>query len=150
MVLHVSITIGNIKRVELDSLKSLSRKEKKHVVKVLSGRLIHDVDALPDEIQLKIKDEALGVNPDRAKRVRKYKPRNLCKYKLELEFRKIRGNILERDDYTCQNCGARRYLHVHHKKPLSEGGDNSNSNLITLCKDCHKKEHAREPVVNIM
>src|ERR1700676_412423 len=30
---------------------------------------------------------------------------------------------------------------VHHIVPLSRGGANTQSNLITLCEDCHSKRH---------
>lgn len=148
MILHVSITIGDIKRVDIDSIHSLSAKEKKYIIKMLSGRLIADVDALPPGMQLKIKDEVIGAYPE--KKPKRRRKRNLRKYKLELEFNRIRGSILERDGHTCQKCGRREHLHVHHVQPLGEGGDNSSNNLITLCRDCHKEEHAEEPVAKIM
>jgi 5-methylcytosine-specific restriction endonuclease McrA len=35
-----------------------------------------------------------------------------------------------------------RKLHVHHIIPIKMGGNNTLDNLITLCEDCHKKEHS--------
>lgn len=32
---------------------------------------------------------------------------------------------------------------VHHKKPLAEGGTHDKSNLISLCKSCHARIHAK-------
>ncbi|MEK7558927.1 MAG: HNH endonuclease signature motif containing protein [Patescibacteria group bacterium] len=32
-------------------------------------------------------------------------------------------------------------LHIHHKKPLSKGGDNRFENLIALCQNCHANQH---------
>lgn len=32
-------------------------------------------------------------------------------------------------------------IHVHHKIPLSKGGDNSFKNLELLCSDCHVSKH---------
>ena len=53
---------------------------------------------------------------------------------------------LERDNYTCQICGATTNLDVHHKD--NEGqhikGNKANEdliNLITLCHRCHIKLH---------
>lgn len=46
----------------------------------------------------------------------------------------------------CELCFARGVLtateHVHHVKPLSEGGTHEVSNLIALCKPCHSRIHA--------
>ncbi len=33
------------------------------------------------------------------------------------------------------------YLEVHHKKPLSEGGEDTLENTIALCPNCHRKAH---------
>jgi len=33
------------------------------------------------------------------------------------------------------------YLEVHHKIPLSEGGDDSIENALALCPNCHRKSH---------
>ncbi|MCE5212398.1 MAG: HNH endonuclease [Deltaproteobacteria bacterium] len=54
----------------------------------------------------------------------------------------IRRRILDRDSYSCSNCGVKNTtLHVHHVVPLSCGGKTIDSNLVTLCKDCHKSIH---------
>lgn len=41
----------------------------------------------------------------------------------------------------CVACGIREQLHHHHLVPKSRGGSNTNSNLITLCANCHEKIH---------
>jgi len=33
-------------------------------------------------------------------------------------------------------------VHVHHKKPLEDGGDSRWENLQSLCHTCHNKTHA--------
>ena len=61
----------------------------------------------------------------------------------------IRVDVLERDDYSCQDCGlsnekhVEEYgmcLHIHHKKPLREFENateaNKMNNLITYCVSC--------------
>lgn len=51
-----------------------------------------------------------------------------------------RKKILIRDNYTCQNCGKINIrLEIHHKIPFLTSFDNSDKNLITLCKKCHIK-----------
>lgn len=52
--------------------------------------------------------------------------------------------IRKRDGYVCKACGARDVeLHVHHIIYLSNFGTNQQSNLVTLCRGCHEKEHDR-------
>lgn len=64
------------------------------------------------------------------------------------EFNKsLKLAILERDNYTCQLCGAspedRRELHPHHKD--YDKANRNPDNLITLCHSCHSKtNHHRE------
>ncbi len=53
----------------------------------------------------------------------------------------LRYKILKRDRRTCQSCGARApevELEVDHKIPVSKGGLDDESNLITKCKDCNR------------
>jgi len=55
-------------------------------------------------------------------------------------FQKIRPYILKRDNWTCQRCGKKQKypsLEVHH----IDGNRHNNieTNLITLCPDCHRK-----------
>lgn len=62
-------------------------------------------------------------------------------------WKERRREILERDDYTCQRCYANRYddvvLNVHHRYYVEDRmpWDYPDHALITLCKECHKKEH---------
>jgi HNH endonuclease len=60
---------------------------------------------------------------------------------------RLRYEVLERDEFTCRDCGAVRgtpgvRLEVHHKQMVSQGGDNDPENLITLCDGCHAGRHA--------
>lgn len=46
----------------------------------------------------------------------------------------------------CEGCGRSKALgalHMHHKLPVSEGGDNRRDNLIFLCPNCHADAHAK-------
>lgn len=49
----------------------------------------------------------------------------------------IKEQTMIRDDYRCTVCGFDFHVHVHHIVPLSEGGTNDFSNLITLCPNHH-------------
>lgn len=62
------------------------------------------------------------------------------------QWQNLREFILERDNFTCQDCGKfsmGKGLEVHHIKPLHLGGTNNESNLITLCHRCHKRRHMK-------
>lgn len=58
----------------------------------------------------------------------------------------IRNKVFIRDQKRCRAviggrvCGAPG-TEVHHLIPLSRGGTNSMSNLLTLCQGCHDKRH---------
>jgi len=59
-------------------------------------------------------------------------------------WEELRYKIIVRDKFTCQKCGAKVGVdtaHVHHIQPLSKGGSNDPSNLITLCPVCHALQH---------
>ena len=56
-------------------------------------------------------------------------------------YEQLRLQILERDSWRCQNCGAKEHLEVHHKEFRSHTGDDSEENLITLCSSCHESAH---------
>ena len=62
----------------------------------------------------------------------------------EVKWVSLREFILERDNYTCQDCGRfamDKGLEVHHIKLLRSHGTNDEANLITLCHNCHKTRH---------
>lgn len=58
-------------------------------------------------------------------------------------WKKQRDRILFRDDFTCQNCGSKEKLVVHHLS-YKDFPDCPDSNLITLCNDCHKLFHVTD------
>ncbi len=90
---------------------------------------------------------------------------DLCKYEYRSDDRSIdnyfystkwwhkrRREVLERDNYECQVCGLTNQeskdktdfeLDIHHKEPLKNFEDKKEgskiSNLITLCRKCHRK-----------
>ena len=52
----------------------------------------------------------------------------------------IRWEVFERDDFTCNECGSRRFLQADHIIPESKGGETTLENLQTLCKRCNVKK----------
>ena len=78
--------------------------------------------------------------------------RRLCTYTCrreqeqirQVEWFSLREFVLERDNYTCQECGEMKIdagLHVHHIYPVYKGGQSVEENLIALCHDCHRDKH---------
>lgn len=55
------------------------------------------------------------------------------------EYKEFRKEILRRDRYTCQVCGSKRKLQMHHLFPFSEYDDlrMAPENCLTVCFDCH-------------
>jgi len=70
---------------------------------------------------------------------------------LAREAIKLRYTILERDQFTCTDCGRsprrgdRVALQIHHVRFVSQAGGNEPENLVTLCGDCHAGRHAQQP-----
>lgn len=54
--------------------------------------------------------------------------------------KRIRFRIFERDLFTCQYCGTRppeTVLQLDHIHPFSEGGEDTEENLVTSCVGCN-------------
>ena len=74
------------------------------------------------------------------------KKRESSKGQRMLMTAKLRQEILERDDYTCQKCGNSTYkeenllLEVDHIIPVSKGGKTVPENLQTLCWKCNRSK----------
>ena len=79
------------------------------------------------------------------------------------EWVKLRKKLLERFDYTCQICGNEyrppkdemdrvlnkdnsRFLIVHHIIPFFISFDNSEDNLMVVCRKCHWKLHNKKVI----
>jgi hypothetical protein len=69
----------------------------------------------------------------------------------------LRNEILERNGYTCQRCGAgpgdtdpfnpgrKVRLHIDHIKPISQGGKDTKDNLRVLCSACNQGKSNIQP-----
>ena len=61
-------------------------------------------------------------------------------------YESLRQQVLRRDAWRCQSCGAMTNLEVHHGEFRSHSGADSEENLITLCTTCHAiVHHAQGP-----
>ena len=60
-------------------------------------------------------------------------------------WQKVRARYVKLHPF-CEECFAQGILtrveHVHHIKPLDEGGTNDFDNLKSLCQSCHSRIHA--------
>ena len=56
-------------------------------------------------------------------------------------YEELRQQVLRRDGWRCQSCGAMSNLEVHHQQFRSHSGDDSEWNLMTLCTACHTTLH---------
>ena len=63
-----------------------------------------------------------------------------------------RQNVLMRDNYTCQICGATvkdgAKLEIDHIIPYSKGGTNDENNLQVLCQQCNREKHNRSDLLH--
>jgi hypothetical protein len=63
---------------------------------------------------------------------------------------RARTAALKRDQYRCQGCTAHPGktpgvdLHVHHIRPIHNGGTHDLDNLVTVCNACHTELHRHE------
>jgi len=58
-----------------------------------------------------------------------------------VSYESLRQQVLRRDGWRCQSCGAMSNLEVHHKQFRSHSGHDCEENLITLCTACHAQAH---------
>ena len=60
------------------------------------------------------------------------------------ELKEWRKAVFKRDNYTCQYCNNKTYLHSHHiiEWAVDESKRFDVDNGITLCKKCHTRKHS--------
>jgi hypothetical protein len=59
--------------------------------------------------------------------------------------REERNAIYERDGFACRYCGSTKRLSLDHIIPRAQGGGDNPSNLVTACRSCNSRKHARTP-----
>lgn len=93
--------------------------------------------SVTEDMALTYCSEFVSYLKKKVKQYPKNKPIRLSPYKL----RKLQREVLERDGFTCQICGAFTQAPPHHIVYRSHLGDDTMENLITLCISCHRKVH---------
>lgn len=77
-----------------------------------------------------------------------HSPERQCAY-ARAAWKETAKEVLRRDGYRCRKCGAAHEggmkLVVHHVKAWAKHPELrfDKENLLTLCQDCHKKEHSK-------
>jgi hypothetical protein len=61
------------------------------------------------------------------------------------EYRNLCQQVYKRDGWKCRCCRRRNNLHAHHIVFRSQGGDDADYNMITLCDFCHSSIHKPHP-----
>jgi len=59
------------------------------------------------------------------------------------DYESWRSSVMQRDNYTCVSCGAKRKIQAHHIMSFNKFGAYRllDINGVTLCKKCHKEFH---------
>lgn len=68
-------------------------------------------------------------------------PEGYAEYLRSDHWDKLRTCVLDRDGHRCVRCGSSRRLQAHHKFYRDDWEEAQPSDLETLCKACHEKEH---------
>lgn len=63
------------------------------------------------------------------------------------EYAALKKYVLQRDGFKCRVCRFRCNLHVHHVRYRSQGGDDADYNLVTVCNECHELLHKNKITV---
>ena len=84
------------------------------------------------------------INTLRKKHIKPKKPPkpkkpNYSEYMLSDKWQKKRLARMKMDNNTCQMCGAKKRLSVHHLTYERFGREDVEHDLITLCLKCHQK-----------
>ncbi len=64
------------------------------------------------------------------------------------EWQVARDETLQKTNGACAICGKSEYVEVHHIKAEGKGGGHVPTNLIPLCRSCHRKSEKRNSEVS--
>lgn len=108
-------------------------KNNRLAVKTARKYLIPEQEILEDELPEYEIIPPKVLNPKEAREKHMKKERNKM-------LPSLRYEILQRDNFTCQTCGAKASevkLHVDHIVPVGQGGTTEKNNLQVLCVNCN-------------
>jgi len=58
--------------------------------------------------------------------------------------KQVTAKLMVESRETCNRCWESKEVQIHHIIPISQGGDNSEDNLILLCLRCHSQVHTKK------
>ena len=97
----------------------------KELIQEVFNEYIHNVDYILTKVKKK---------PKRKKKEKKIPLHG----RGSIEYNEWRIKVLTRDNYTCQKCGSKENIEVHHiHKYMYDPNNTDIGNGISLCKDCH-------------
>ena len=142
------IVIGTILFKDVNKFKDYEYKKCRKLLKKFKYKFLLRVYATYDSPKGKrhlVKEETYGINdilsfPIILKQRTEYQKTK--KYQREIMTDSLRYDVLKRDGYKCQICGASvsdgAKLEVDHIIPISKGGKSVMDNLQTLCMSCNR------------
>lgn len=133
----------------LETLKAYYNETEKERLKDENLKLKNENIQLKNYINiLKEENEILSKDNEKLKNEmiekqykRKYQKRNEQERIKVKDYKQFRQEILKRDNFTCQECGSKYRLQVHHIKSRKDYPEliMDKDNCITLCISCHSK-----------
>lgn len=76
----------------------------------------------------------------KAKTLRRLRQEEYKRYLQTDHWKQTRAEALRRANYTCNDCGSKSNLQVHHLTYARRGHERQ-SDLVVVCRNCHKKRH---------
>ncbi len=125
------------------SISKELEKDLRRAQEVLRAANLEDTLGKLVALALRQKDPVLKAERNAHKSSKASKPVRV----VPLQRTKIPASIIhqvhlrDRGRCTFKSCNETRWLDVHHRIPIAQGGDNSISNLTTLCSAHHKMLH---------
>ena len=155
----IEITSQEIQEITIQEIKKITKSEWKEIRLMLLGQKLGRYYKAEDEAFLRdlfpfkpppflnceLWFKCLKIQTRTLATFRSIAMHNFLNCSNQTKHLRWKRRIHERDKYECKHCGANRNLQAHHikSKRVYPEEQFEIENGITLCKDCHKKEHRR-------
>jgi hypothetical protein len=142
------LLVGMLRRSTIDANSPTAPQWKQQKAEYTLGNLDTEVDhALPGWINKLVADKT---NKDKIFKIIRAHRRGLLhmdrpyRWGYPNNWKDVAHHIRVLDNFTCVSCSeSGGELHVHHIVYASNFGTHQATNLVTLCRTCHEKEHKR-------